>query len=232
MEGPVKKHMTKSEKLRRAAKVCWTIGMLMTANFLYQVVAGMTDSKVVAVAAALVAAAGVQYVITLMESALFDGTLPAPWAFEWREGGPLPWLWTGAALCLFVDVLLNLGGVSIFTANLERSNIGQTALGMDDAFVRFVSKLITVALAALFAVGSELLDEFASYTDIGQGRAQATRQGRAQEFADVLRSKARTQPMQEHRRNGKTAPAKATKTDTQFLRELVVEDDDDLSTGR
>jgi hypothetical protein len=159
---------TKAEKLRMSGKICWVVGMLMTASFLRTVIQAQGFSATTTFLLALVAGIGVQMVITQVESALFDGTLPAPWAVEWSEGGPLPWLMVGAILCLCIDVLLNLGGVSVFTQELHKQNIGQNVLGMDEAFTLVVGKVITIALALLFAVGSELLEEFAKFSEGGR----------------------------------------------------------------
>src|SRR5512133_638838 len=101
---------------------------------------------------------------------------------DWSWEGPLPWLWGGAIAALLVDVMLNLGGVSVFTSRLTDTNIGQEQLAMSNEFVAMVSKFATFILALFFAVASELLDEFAVYSETGGGRAMGLRTERQKQY--------------------------------------------------
>lgn len=172
MKGQLRQ-MSKADKLRRAGMVAWLISTAMTGFWVYNILKASLDNVVVVLVLTVVISAGFQYVISLIESALFDGSLPAPWSADWSWEGSLPWLWSGAIVCLLVDVMMNLGGVSLFTSKLGVTNIGQDQLEMTDEFVTFVAKSATFVIAVLFAVASELLDEFAVYAETG-GSKQVT----------------------------------------------------------
>ena len=181
------KNMSKADKLRLASKVAWLISSAMTGLWVYSVLALTITEWYQALGLTIVIAAGFQYVISLVESALFDGSLPAPWSLDWSWEGSLPWLWGGAVVCLLVDVMLNLGGVSIFTNRLADTGIGQEQLELSSEFVQGVSKFATFVLAALFAVAPELLDEFAVYLETGASRAMQLRAQRQKAFVQAQR---------------------------------------------
>src|SRR6185503_13402010 len=151
----------KVNKLRWASRICWILGALCTMNFIRVVLANSITDIPALMAASAVISLSIQYVLTLIESALFDGSLPAPWKIDWTEGGPLPWLITGAVLCLLLDVLLNVGGVGYFLANLHLAGTGPLKIGA--SVMGIVEIVATIAFATLLAVGSELLDEFANH---------------------------------------------------------------------
>lgn len=175
MKTPMMRQTTKADKLRRASKVAWLISASMTGFWVYSILALSISNTTVVVALTVLVSAGTQYVISLIESALFDGSLPAPWSADWAWEGSLPWLWGGAIVCLLVDVMMNLGGVSLFTSKLTDTNIGQEQFQMTNEFVSFVAKSATFVLAVLFAVSSELLEEFAVYTETGGSKAMGLR---------------------------------------------------------
>lgn len=158
--------MSKADKLRKAAQVAWVISGSFTAIWVWQALEGLIPNQLVKGIIVTVIAIGFQYVVSLVESVLFDGSLPAPWSKEWSWEGSVPWLWAGAIVCLFVDVMLNLGGVSVFTARLTAT----------DEFVASVSQGVTVILAILFAVAPELLNEFADFVD-GKKQPRRSRGG-------------------------------------------------------
>lgn len=158
--------LTKGEKLRLASKLTWIISAVLTTNFVRAVVG--TES-IFMFPVIFACCCGVQYAITLAESALFEGHIPPPWRIDWADAGPVPWIWSGALLCLILDVLLNLGGVSFFLLKINDSSTGvvlRSQFGADDAFISTLMILLTVAFSVLAAVGSELLD---AYADIVEG---------------------------------------------------------------
>jgi hypothetical protein len=130
-------------------------------NFIRVVMAPAIEDATTLIAASAVISISIQYVLTLVESALFDGSLPAPWKIDWTEGGPLPWLISGAILCLLLDVLLNVGGVGYFLANLHAVQTGPLKISV--SVMGIIEVIGTIAFATLLAVGSELLDEFANH---------------------------------------------------------------------
>lgn len=157
--------MTKSEKLRRASKACWLIGCVMTVNFIRVVLSATIPDPIICFVAAGLVSAGLQYVLTLMESSLFDGSLPPPWQVKWTEGGPIPFLVGAAVLCLAIDVMLNIGGVGMFMSRFEEATANDVFT--ISAVVMNSLKIIgTVLLSVLFALGSELLD---AYADLVEG---------------------------------------------------------------
>lgn len=169
------RQLTKADKLRRASKVAWVISTILSAVWIHKVVSLTFTNPLAAIAITVAVSAGFQYVISLVESALFDGSLPAPWSPDWSWEGSLPWLWGGAIVCLLVDVMLNLGGVSVFTSKISSGDIAASQLDVGDEFVVYVSRFATIILAVLFAVASELLDEFAIYSETGNSRSAGQR---------------------------------------------------------
>jgi hypothetical protein len=131
------------------------------------VVSANITEVMLAVVVTLIVSVCFQYVLTLAETALFDGTLPPLWKINWTEGGPLPWLMTGALLCLAVDVLLNLGGVGFAMGKLHEADIGQATFNFSDALVLTIEKAGTLLFAMLCAVGPELLKAYAVYIETG-----------------------------------------------------------------
>lgn len=152
----------KVRRIRLAGKLCWYLSAAMTVNFVRQVLSAALPDEAVVLLLSLVVAFAVQYVLTMTESALFDGTLPAPWNVEWREGGSTPWLVIGAIVCLLLDVLLNIGGVAYFLGKLGSTDLGQSTLKVNASIITGVVWLVTVTFAVFIAVGPELLDEFAN----------------------------------------------------------------------
>jgi len=173
---------TKAEKLRIAARVCWLMGTFLTARFIYSVMSMQTESMLLALLITVVASAGLQYVLSLTESALIDGSLPSPWSEDWSWQGSLPWLFAAAILCLLIDAGLNLAGIAVFTSAIKSSDLAAQQLQLQDSFVVFVSRAATILLALLFALGPELLDEFAHWTETGQSRAAPAQSNRHQTF--------------------------------------------------
>lgn len=169
------RQMTKADKLRKASKVAWVISTILSGLFIWSILSAKIANPILAGALTAGVSAGFQYVISLIESALFDGSLPAPWAIDWSWEGSLPWLWAGAIVCLLVDVMLNLGGVALFTSNIGKADVAGEQLAMTDDFVVLISRFSTFIIATLFAVAPELLDEFAIYAETGNSRSAGMR---------------------------------------------------------
>lgn len=163
-----KQKTSKADRVRLAGKVLWYLGASTTAYFVYIVLKAMNLEWYITWSIAIPLALAVQYVLTMIETALFSGELPSPWALNWSEGGPLPWIMIGALLALLLDVLFNIGGVSYFLLKLNQTDIGQEALGMSSSTVRIISIFVTMFFSVFLALGPELLDEFASFLETGQ----------------------------------------------------------------
>ena len=161
----------KVKQLLLASKVCWVLSCAMTVNFVRQVLSGAIPDDTMAFVAAVVISVAVQYVITMTESALFDGTLPAPWNVNWSAGGSIPWLVCGALVCLMLDVLLNVGGVAYFLGRLGTTDMGQDTIKVSQSLVTGIIWIVTIVFAVFLAVGAELLKEFANFVE---QRAYAT----------------------------------------------------------
>lgn len=166
--------MTKVQKLKRASTAFWWLSSFMTFMFIYSVVKESDFNPVIAVGMSAGISLLLQYGISLAESALFDGSVPAPWAIDWKAGGPLPWIMVGAMVCLIVDVGFNIGGVNYFVSKLERTGI--ESVGFTDYAIGITKLIMTVAMATLTAIGSELLDEYAAYIEGSRGRVKEHRQ--------------------------------------------------------
>lgn len=165
---------TKEEKLRLASKICWLAGSATTVMFFRVVfMAGITDPMVATVLAVIVGA-GVQYLMTLIEGMLIDGMLPAPWDVDWTGGGPVPFMVIGALGTFLLDVILNIGGVAVFTTKLtSQVDGGMSTLGMSTTATAVFVPVFTIFFACLLALGSELLDAAADHVS-GHGQTQYT----------------------------------------------------------
>lgn len=165
---------TKEEKLRLASKICWLAGSATTVMFFRVVfMAGITDPMVATVLAVIVGA-GVQYLMTLIEGMLIDGMLPAPWDVDWTGGGPIPFMVVGALGTFLLDVILNIGGVAVFTTKLtSQVDGGMSTLGMSTTATAVFVPVFTIFFACLLALGSELLDAAADHVS-GHGQTQYT----------------------------------------------------------
>lgn len=156
---------TKIDRLEKASTFFWLLSAFITWSFFYAVAQEQDGNKLVLLITSTVLSLAFQYGITLAESALFDGTVPAPWNIDWKAGGPLPWLCIGAITALFVDITLNIGGVWVYVSKLEKTGIG--AVGVDDVTIGALKVIATILIAALCATGSELLKEYANYLRTG-----------------------------------------------------------------
>lgn len=157
--------MTKAEKFRKASKICWALGAFFTWNFMRTVLAGTIEEPAVLWAVSIGAALGVQYLMTLIESTLIDGILPAPWNIDWRNDARSGILVIAALGCFAVDVFVNLGGVYAVTSKLGVAAGNVKALGISDYIVQVAMFVATFFFAMLFALGSELLDALADQYD-------------------------------------------------------------------
>lgn len=161
--------MTKAEKFRRAATICWWIGTLLTWNFLRTLLPETMDpiiSSVIAAAAAL----GLQYVLTLVEGTIISGLLPLPWHISFERNSTEAILSIAAFGCFFFDLLLNLGGTYTITQHLGKAMGDTTKLGISSSIIDGIIAIATLFFAALFALGSELLDGLAN---LYEGKHQA-----------------------------------------------------------
>lgn len=191
LQSPTKR-ATKIDRLRKAAKFFWLLSAFITWSFFWSVAQEQEGHRMVLFITSVVLSAAFQYGITLAESALFDGSLPAPWNIEWKEGGPLPWLCIGAITALFVDITLNIGGVWVYVSKMEKSGIG--AVGIDAAAIGVLKIVSTVAIAALCAVGSELLEEYANYLETGVATRPPQRQERQEREPQLEELRQREEP--------------------------------------
>jgi hypothetical protein len=157
--------MTKSEKLRKAGKVCWILGAFFTWSFVRSRLANSGMEPAVMWAVALGASLGLQYVLTLIESTIIEGMLPAPWALDFRKAPTLAILAIAAYGCFLFDVLLNLGGVYTFTSDLTAAVGEVKQLGISDYVMQVVQFIATFFFSMLFALGSELLEALADHYD-------------------------------------------------------------------
>lgn len=157
--------MTKSEKLRKAAKVCWALGAFFTWSFVKSRLTGSGMEPAVLWVVALAASLGLQYVLTLVESTIIEGMLPAPWNLNFKEHATLSILAIAAYGCFLFDVLLNLGGVYTFTADLSAAVGNVKQLGISDYVMQVVQFVATFFFSMLFALGSELLEALADHYD-------------------------------------------------------------------
>ena len=179
---------TKEEKLRLASKICWLAGSATTIMFFRVVFAAGIKSEPQAWILAVIVGAGVQYLMTLIEGMLIDGMLPAPWDVDWTAGGPVPFMVVGALGTFLLDVILNIGGVAVFTTKLtSQVDGGMSTLGMSTTATAVFVPIFTVFFACLLALGSELLDAAADHVAGIQAHAtpmnvkQVIRQERLQE---------------------------------------------------
>ncbi len=181
--------MDQATKLDRASKACWFFGMIATANFFRVVIAsnwatGMGLSWVIALPCAM----GVQWVFTLMTASLISGEFPAFWRINWLEGGFLPVRYAFALMCLFVDVLLNVGGVGIFTSKLAETDIGQDMFGMSPGFVSFLVVTITLGISIMLALGSEVLAEHRNQLTKGYRKPEHKQEQKAKSIEEQVQS--------------------------------------------
>lgn len=159
--------MTKSDRLRRAAKFCWFAGLFFT----FQMMMPITDSiseVVIQYVVAAVAAGFVQYVLSLIEGTILDGILPAPWQIDFRGHPQQSILAVFAYGAFMVDVFVNFGGIYAATGKLDMTATA-TAMHISPYMLAVLLFVIAFFLSALFALGSELLEALA---DMYEGKAQ------------------------------------------------------------
>jgi hypothetical protein len=150
--------MTKIQKLRIGALVVWCISAGSIAIFIYSAAGWHGWPRVLL---SVIIACAACYGMTMAETPLIGGDIPAPW----RKGDTSDrWIWFGAAMCLMIDVFMVLGGAGIFIRDLKQSASGlilTTEFGMEPDAVKALSNLIIVALSVLIAMGSELINAHA-----------------------------------------------------------------------
>lgn len=103
-----------------------------------------------------------QYGITKFESAIFSGSIAPPWSD--RATTKTTSVWVGAVFVLLMDLVINLGGVGTVANFLKASATGDVLknnFGANETALNIITGLIIIALAFLFAVGSELLKIYA-----------------------------------------------------------------------
>lgn len=157
--------MTKAEKFRKASKICWALGAFFTWSFMKSVLEGTIAEPAILWAVSLGAALGIQYLMTLIESTLLDGILPAPWNIDFKNDARSGILTIAALGCFVADVFVNLGGVYAVTSKLGTAAGNVAALGISDYVVTVATFIATFFFAMLFALGSELLDALADQYD-------------------------------------------------------------------
>lgn len=161
----------KVKGLRIASKVCWVLGALATGSFIYRGMSRAVPDTTLALVLAVLLSLGLQWVLTMAESAIFDGTLPAFWSVDWKGGGPVPWLVVGAFFCLTIDVILNMGGVTLFIREMNAEDVGP--FDASDYVIRTMQVIGTILFSIFVAIGSELLAEFADYIETNPSRHES-----------------------------------------------------------
>lgn len=151
------KPKTLPEQLLFASNILWWMGTLMTGGLTYMVAKAVIESVPLALIAAGIGASAIQYVLSLMETALWDGSLPPIWRVRWGEGGPIVSTMLTAVFCLALDIVLNLGGVGFVMSKLGETNIGQKQFGMSAGFVQVLINTFTILFSLLISVGPEQL---------------------------------------------------------------------------
>jgi hypothetical protein len=152
-------HMTKSEKLRKASKLCWALGSFFTWQLMMSIMSSIQEPAIRWVAAA-VAALAAQYVLSLLEGTIIDGILPGPHNLDFRNHPTQSILAVLVYGSFLVDVLVNLGGVYVATSKLGLGDL-QGVVGISTYIIGLVQLIVTVFLSILFALGSEALDALA-----------------------------------------------------------------------
>ncbi len=161
--------MTKADKFRKASQICWLIGAALTWNFIRTITQNSISEPAVAWAVAAVVSMGLQYLLTLVESTIISGMLPAPWNISFKRNTTEAILAIAAFGCFFFDVMLNLGGTYVITSQLGTAVGDVKQLGISDYIIKVTVFLATFFFAILFALGSELLDALA---DMYEGKPQ------------------------------------------------------------
>lgn len=149
------------KKYRRASMFCWWVGTAMTIAQFYQWFgAALPDPTLVFVASAVVGGI-LQYILTLGETPLFNGTIPPLWKIQWKEGGPVVFIAAMSVACILFDFVLNLSGVWFIMSQLNKDDL---VFGASDYIIRAVQVVFTIVFSIFFAVGSEMFDELANFT--------------------------------------------------------------------
>lgn len=150
----MKRPETPSEKLRLTANIFWTLGCVLTTNFIFSAneIANWWMYPLILIVCVLV-----QYGMTNVESALFSGSIPPPWSK--RRTTQTNWIWAGAATILSIDVFLNLGGVGTiakFVRNSSSGDVLKSDFGASDLGINLVAAFFILAVSLFIAIGPEL----------------------------------------------------------------------------
>lgn len=153
-----KRPKTKAQELRLAANILLFFGIVLTTNY----VLSAKEYKWIVWPLVFVVCAAVQYVVTKIESALFSGSIPAPWSK--LRSTRTTWIWVGAVIVLMMDILINLGGVGVIARFVKLSTSGEVLtneFGATESGLSIITGLMILSLALLVAIGPELLKLFA-----------------------------------------------------------------------
>lgn len=149
------------KKYRRASMFCWWVGTAMTIAQFYQWAGIALPDPTIAFLASAVVGGILQYILTLGETPLFNGTIPPLWKIQWKEGGPVVFIACMSVACILFDFVLNLSGVWFIMSQLNKDDF---VFGASDYIVRAIQVLFTIVFSIFFAVGSEMFDELANFT--------------------------------------------------------------------
>lgn len=155
--------MDKVKELQRASTISWYISLGFSALYVSLLTRQFVTNELFYYALAFGITFPIQYIFTLFESSLIDGSIPAFWRINWKEGGMLPVLYVFAFLCVIIDTLLNIGGVSFFFSKLHEVDIGQELFGMNSQFVALLTKFFQIAFSIMLTFASEVFKGYAKY---------------------------------------------------------------------
>lgn len=149
----------RQQDLLTASKVCWWLSAIMSILFIKVIVAdAVSPLWYICYPLAIALGLGAQHLMTMTESILFSGEIPAPWRIDWAAGDRTVWIAVGALVCLLLDIILNFGGVNMFLSKLNTVN------GMEqlpDEIMKVLQVALIILFSAFLAVGPELLKELA-----------------------------------------------------------------------
>jgi hypothetical protein len=155
----MKKRKTRADELRSAAQILWHGGIALSTIYVKSALPDLPGWTLIPIYLVCMA---LQYAVTLIESAVFSGSIPPPWSA--RATTKTSYIWVGASIVLLMDLLVNLGGVGTVANFLKDSATGDVLknnFSASDTALNIIAGLMIIALAFLFAVGSELLKMYA-----------------------------------------------------------------------
>lgn len=160
----MKKAKTKADELRDASKILWHGGIALSTIYVKSAMPELPNWTLVPI---YIVCMLLQYALTKIETAVFSGSIPHPW--HENASTKTNYIWVGAMFMLLMDVVINLGGVGTVANFLKKSATGDVLknnFGANETALSIITGLMIIALAFLFAVGSELLKMYAETLEI------------------------------------------------------------------